>query len=563
MNKLPIGISNFKKIRENDYYFIDKSLFIKDIIDESAEVILLPRPRRFGKTLNLSMLYYFFNSDKDYSYLFEGLKIQNTTDRYLDKQGKYPVIKLDFKGVKADNWSDCFNNIKRIIAKEYKRHNYLLNNDNLLPHEQEEYRKIMSHQADSVAYQFSLENLSEYLGKYYGEKVMVLIDEYDEPIQSGYINGFYNEVIDFMRGLLTRGLKGNINLEKGILTGILRVAKESIFSGLNNLLVSTLLENKYDNYFGLLEKEVEEIFKDYKLEYKLDEIKEWYNGYYFGEKTLYNPWSIINCIYYEGELKPYWVNTSGNEIIKDLIITGNSEIKRDLELLIKEEPIERKIDENIIFADIDKKSSSLWSFLLLSGYLRSSSSYRKGGRLYCDLEIPNQEVRYIYEEIILDWFEENITSQKLKLMLNALTSGDIEVFSNVFKEFVLNSMSSFDVGGDAPEKTYHAFVLGLLLNLRDDYQIKSNHESGYGRYDVMIIPGDKNDLGIIIEFKKVNEYKNESLVEAVEAALEQIEEKRYKQELLARDIENILEMGIAFSGKEVIVKEAEGPIIDD
>jgi len=557
MNKLPIGVSDFKELIENKHYFIDKSLFIKEIVDEDAKVILLPRPRRFGKTLNLSMLYYFFNNtEKDYSYLFKGLQIENVDNEYLAKQGKYPVIELDFKGAKADDWESCFDNIKRVIAKEYKKHSYLLDSDVLISYEKEEYKKIISHQADSAAYQFSLENLSEYLKKYYNQKVIVLIDEYDEPIQSGYVNGFYNEIITFMRGLLIRGLKGNVNLEKGILTGILRVAKESIFSGLNNLVVSTLLESKYDSYFGLLESEVEEIFNDYGLEYRLEEIKEWYNGYYFGEKTLYNPWSIINCIYYQGELKPYWINTSGNEIIRDLIINGNSEIKSNLELLIKGQSIEKKIDENIIFADIDKKSSSLWSFLLLSGYLRASSSERRGARLYCDLEIPNQEIKYIYEEIILDWFDENITSQKLKLMLEALTSGDVEIFSGVFREFILNSMSSFDIDGDAPEKTYHAFVLWLLLNLRDDYQVRSNRESGYGRYDVMIIPNQKNKLGIIIEFKKVNEYKKESLEEAVEEALKQIDEKRYKQELLAQGIEEILELGIAFSGKEIMVKKS-------
>ena len=557
MKKLPIGISDFKKLIEENHYFIDKSLFIKDIIDEDAEVILLPRPRRFGKTLNLSMLYYFFNNtEEDYSYLFKGLKIEDTVDKYLDKQGKYPVIELDFKGAKADDWSSCFDNIKRVIAKEYKRHSYLLDSDSLMAYEKEEYKKIISYQANSAAYQFSLENLSEYLKKYHNQKVIVLIDEYDEPIQSGYMNGFYSEVIDFMKGLLTRGLKGNVNLEKGILTGILRIAKESIFSGLNNLVVSTLLETKYDSYFGLLEEEVEEIFNNYNLEYRLAKIKEWYNGYYFGEKTLYNPWSIINCIYYQGELKPYWVNTSGNEIIKELIINGDSEIKSDLELLIKNQSIEKKIDENIVFADIDKKSSSLWSFLLLSGYLRASSSKRRGARLYCDLEIPNQEVQYIYEEIILDWFEENITSRKLELMLEALTSGDIDVFSSVFREFVLNTMSSFDVGGDSPEKVYHAFVLGLLLNLRDDYQVKSNRESGYGRYDVMIIPNQKDKLGIIIEFKKTNTYKKESLKEAVEEAIKQIREKRYKQELLAQGIDNILELGIAFSGKDIIIEKA-------
>ncbi|PRX16917.1 PD-(D/E)XK nuclease superfamily protein [Orenia metallireducens] len=558
MKKLPIGISDFKELIENGHYFVDKSLFIKDIIDEDAKVILLPRPRRFGKTLNISMLKYFFEkSNKNNSYLFDSLKIKELGRSYLDRQGKSPVIFLTFKGVKNTIWEDCLENIKDIISMEYERHAYLLEGNLLSNKERIIYQNIVNLSATKVHYQKALSKLTLYLERYHGDKAIVLIDEYDQPIQSGYMNGYYEEIINFMRGFLESGLKDNTSLEKGVLTGILRVAKESIFSGLNNLLVSTLLDTKYDNYFGLLETEVEEIFNDYNLNYKLEEIKEWYNGYYFGDKTLYNPWSIINCIYYQGELKPYWINTSGNEIIKDLIINGDSEIKSDIELLIKDQSIEKKIDENIVFGDIDKKSSSLWSFLLLSGYLRASDSERRGARLYCNLEIPNQEVKYIYEEIVLDWFEENITSQKLKLMLEALTNGDIEVFSSVFREFVLNSMSSFDIGGNEPEKVYHAFVLGLLLNLRDSYQVKSNRESGYGRYDVMIIPDKKDKLGIIMEFKKVNEYKKESLEEAVEDALKQIKEKRYKQELLAQGIDNVLEIGIAFSGKEVAVKSED------
>jgi hypothetical protein len=551
--KLPIGINDFKKIRNNDYYYIDKSLFIKEIIDEDAEVILLPRPRRFGKSLNISMLHYFFEkSDKDNSKLFQGLEIERTGNSYLEKMGKYPVITIDFKGSKSKDWNTALKRIKRAIADEYQRHSYLLDSDFLLEHEREEFKAIMSLKAEQTAYEFALQNLSKHLTNYYQEKVIILIDEYDEPLQSAYLNGYYEDIIDFIRVLLIRGLKGNSNLEKGILTGILRVAKESIFSGLNNLVVSSLLEGRYDNYFGILESEVEEIFNNYGLEYELKEVKDWYNGYYFGDKVVYNPWSIINCIHQGGELKPYWVNTSSNELVKDLIIKGGTDVKTDLELLIKGNTIKKRIDENIVFADIDKMSNSLWSFLLLSGYLRAKDQYREGPRLYCDLDIPNREVQYIYEEIILNWLEERITSYKLELMLKALTTGDVDTFTIIFKEFILNSMSSFDVGGDEPEKVYHAFVLGLLLNLRDDHEVISNRESGYGRYDVMIIPKDTNKLGIVIEFKKVN--IDEDLKGAVEGALKQIEDKQYKQDLVRKGIEDVLEIGIAFSGKKVMVK---------
>ncbi|MCK8817614.1 ATP-binding protein [Natroniella sulfidigena] len=555
--KLPIGINDFKEIREDNYYYVDKSLLIKEVIDEDAKVILLPRPRRFGKSLNISMLHYFFEKRQDNSNLFKGLKIEKLDSNYLKKMGNHPVIKIDFKGSKSKDWNLALERIKRAIADEYQRHSYLLDSDVLLEHQREEFQTIMSLKANQTAYEFALENLSKHLNAYYERRVIILIDEYDEPIQSAHLNGYYEEIIDFMRSLLIRGLKGNPNLEKGIMTGILRVAKESIFSGLNNLVVSSLLENRYDKYFGLLEAEVEEIFNHYGLDYELTEVKEWYNGYYFGEQIVYNPWSIISCVHKRGELKPYWINTSGNELVRDLIIEGDSEVKSKLELLIKGETIKKKIDENIVFSDIDKKSNALWSFLLLSGYLRAKNQFRENARLYCDLDIPNREVQYIYEEIIIDWLEERITSYKLEFMLEALTTGDVDTFAEIFEEFVLNSMSNFDVGGDAPEKVYHAFVLGLLLNLRDDYEVNSNRESGYERYDVMIIPKDTNKLGIVIEFKKVNKHRNEDLEEAVEEALEQIEARRYRQGLIKKGIDNVLELGIAFSGKRVKIKSMQ------
>lgn len=554
--KLAIGINDFKKLREENYYYIDKSLLIKEIVDENAEVLLLPRPRRFGKSLNLSMLHYFFEKGgEDNSNLFKGLKIEKSGDKYLEKMAAFPVINIDFKGSRANNWELAFQRLKRSISLEFQRHSYLLESGQLLDFEKEEYQEIMSLKAEQTAYEFALENLSRYLREYYQQKVIILIDEYDEAIQASYLNGYYSQMLDFMRSLLIRALKGNLNLEKGILTGILRIAKESIFSGLNNLSVSGLLENRYDKYFGLLESEVEEIFKYYQLEYKIDEVKDWYNGYYFGEELVYNPWSIINYIDNRGELKPYWVNTSGNELIKDLLINSNEDVKAHLEDLLNNRTFSNRIDENIVFEDLRKTNSSLWSFLLYSGYLRAERKDRKNGRLYCELEIPNQEIKYIYEEIIFDWLEESISSNKLSEMLRALTAGNIEEFSLIFKDFVLSSMSSFDPAGNEAEKVYHAFVLGLLLNLNDNYEIKSNRESGYGRYDIMIIPDNKEELGVIIEFKKAG--SSENLSEAVEAALKQIKERKYQQELEIRGIRNVTQLGIAFSGKKVMVKAAE------
>lgn len=554
MKKLPLGISDFKELQQNNYYFIDKSLFIKEIIDDDAQVILFPRPRRFGKTLNISMLrYYFSEAEADWS-IFKDLKIETQPEQYLKEFAVYPLIYITFKGVKELKWKNCLKNIEDIVAAEYQKHDYLLEKNVLSEAEKKIYNEILNLEAEQVHYQKSLQRLTEYLHRYHGEKVIVLIDEYDQPIQTGYLNNYYKEVVNFMRLFLENGLKDNSSLEKSVLTGILRIAKESIFSGLNNLVVSDIFSGKYNSYFGLLPEEVEKIFTDYSLEYRLDQIKDWYNGYNFGGRTIYNPWSIINCIYYQGEIKPYWVNSSGNELIKELVISGNEDLKSNLELLIQGEKIEKKIDENIVFAEIESKSTSVWSFLLFSGYLSAAASDRKDGRLYAELEIPNQEINYIYEEIILDWFEENISSKKLALMLKALTNADIDTFAQIFKEFTVNSFSYFDTAAEAPEKVYHAFVLGLLLNLRDDYQIKSNRESGYGRYDIMIIPNDKSKKGIVIEFKKVNEYNKESLAEAVETALKQIDQKKYEAELKSIGISDILKLGIAFSGKEIEIK---------
>jgi hypothetical protein len=557
MQKLPLGISDFKEIRKNDYYFIDKSLFIKEIINEDAQVILLPRPRRFGKTLNISILRYYFSiSEADWS-LYQNLKIAAENEKYLQEFAKYPLIYLTFKGLKDLTWEDSLKNIEDIIAAEYQRHDYLLKEGILTEAERKVYREIINLEAEKVHYQKALLRLTEYLERYHDQKVIVLIDEYDQPIQSGYLNDYYPEVVNFMRLFLENGLKDNASLHKSVLTGILRVAKESIFSGLNNLVVNDIFTEKYNQFFGLLPQEVEAVFKEYDLEYKLKEIKNWYNGYNYGGQTIYNPWSIINCLYYQGEIKPYWVNSSGNELIRELLLKGNEDLKSSLELLIQNQSIEKKIDENIVFAEIESKSSSIWSFLLFSGYLSIVSSRRERGRLFAELEIPNQEIKYIYEEIFLDWLEENIGSQKLSLMLNALTEGDVESFAQIFREFTINSLSYFDTSGSEAEKVYHAFVLGLLLNLRDNYQVKSNRESGYGRYDIMIIPDDKNKLGIIIEFKKISQFSSESKKEALDSALQQIEEKNYQAELNSLGINDILKLAVVFSGKEVEVKSGD------
>jgi hypothetical protein len=556
--KLPIGISDFKRVIDDNYYYVDKSLFIKEIIDSDGLVILLPRPRRFGKTLNLSMLRYFFEkTGEDTGSLFEKLAIWRQGEEYTEKQGRYPVIYLTFKDVKSEKWDKCFEQLKRTLSEEYRRHKYLLGNELLDPQEEKEYQEIINLSASEPAYENSLKKLSGYLEKFNHTKTIILIDEYDAPIQGGFINGYYQEIINFMRNLLSGAFKDNPSLEKGVLTGILRVAKESIFSGLNNLGVFSLLKREYSNHFGLLENEVEAMLKDYEIEFEAEAVKNWYNGYVFGENVIYNPWSIINFVNsWRDGLLPYWVHTSSNDLVKQIITRSSQDVKEDLEKLIKGESIKKVVDDNIVFGEIENSAETIWNFLLFSGYLKATAKELMNKRLYCELMIPNLEVEYLYEEIILSWFKQSIHYDKLNMMLQGLINGDIETFGYIFREFVAKTFSYFDTSHEEPERVYHAFVLGLLVSLHDTYEVKSNRESGYGRYDVMLIPQDNTKKGILFEFKKVNRIKKETLEEAVEAAFKQIEQKNYEQDLRDHGVNDLIKVGIAFDGKEILLKSA-------
>lgn len=551
--KIPIGVSDFKKIIEENYYFIDKSLLIKEVIEDGSEVILLPRPRRFGKTLNMSMLKYFYEkSEEDNRNLFDNLRISECKN-IMDMQGKYPVIYISFKDEKHSEWDRCLNSLERLVKSEFAKHSYILKSDVLEEYEKQEVLDILYGRASHDIYTDGLKLLSEYLYRYHKQKVVILVDEYDVPIQSGFLFGYYDKVIEFMRIFLSGGLKDNGYLEKAALTGILRIAKESIFSGLNNIKISTLLSKHYSDFFGFTDFEIEGILRHYGIEYEIDEVRRWYNGYVFGSNIIYNPWSILNYIDNEAEYRPYWVNTSSNDLVKRILARGTEKLKTELESLIKGESIEKLINEDIVMKDIDSSSENVWSFLLFSGYLKVIDRRLEKGKTYCTLKIPNLEVQYLYEEIILGWFNENISSDKFCMMLKSLVSGDIKTFSKIFKELVLNSVRYFDISGRESEKVYHSFVLGMLVALSDDYEVRSNRESGYGRYDVMVIPRDLSKKGIIIEFKKVDE--DEDLEAAAKNALKQIEEKQYRQELVDRGVKDIIELGIAFEGKVVLVKQ--------
>jgi hypothetical protein len=539
---------------EENYYFIDKSLFIKEIIEDGSKVILLPRPRRFGKTLNMSMLKYFYEKGEENNmHLFKGLNISKHAD-IMDMQCKYPVIYITFKDEKHSEWQNCKESLQSLIKRLFSDHRYILKGNVLEEDEKQEVEDILYGRAAYTNYTDGLKLLSEYLYRYHKQKVVILIDEYDVPIQSGFLYGYYDKVIEFMRIFLSSGLKDNEYLEKAVLTGILRMAKESIFSGLNNLEVSTLLSYNFDSSFGFLEEEVEELLKCYNIEYEMDEVRNWYNGYIFGDKVIYNPWSILCYTKNNREgLRPHWVNTSSNDLVKRILAKGGEGLKIELESLIKGEPIEKLVNQDIVMQEIDSSTENIWSFLLFSGYLKVIGKRLERGKTYCTLKIPNLEVQYLYEEIVLGWFSESISSEKFNTMLKCLVNGDIKIFDKIFRELVLNSVSYFDISGKESEKVYHAFVLGMLVALSDDYEVRSNRESGYGRYDVMIIPRDLSKKGIIIEFKKVDE--DEDLEKAVDNALKQIEEQTYKQELIDRGIMDIIELGIAFEGKNVLVKQ--------
>ena len=556
--RIQIGTSDFKELIENNNYFVDKSLLIKEFIENGAKIILTPRPRRFGKTLNLSMLRYFFDirtkeKTKD---LFLGLNIENEKD-IMKLKGEYPVIFITFKNQKHLNYNEFVDGMRVLIFNLYREHEYLLESDKLTELDKREYKKVLNEEINVAVLQNSINDLMYYLNKHYGKKVMLFIDEYDVPIQEGYVRGYYDSMIVLIRNLLTSALKDNLYVEKSLITGILRVAKESIFSGLNNLQVNTILGFKFCDKFGFTEEELKELLEYYYLKEKSEDIKTWYNGYVFGGKVIYNPWSVLNYIdNNEAGFMPYWINSSSNDLIKRLLLKGDKDMKLELEDLMEGKAISKVIDDNIVMSEVEDSNQNVWSFLLMSGYLKAVKTENIEGLLNCELEIPNKEVDIFYENLIEKWFQETMTNQKYELMLTMLITGEIEIFSGIFKDFVINNLSYFDITGKEPEKVYHAFVLGMLISLSEKYEVKSNKESGYGRYDVMLIPKDTSKIGIVMEFKKIDDFSKTTIEEATTAALKQIEEKKYSQELIHRGIKNIIKLAIVFKGKEVKITQS-------
>jgi len=554
---IQIGTSDFRELIQENNYFIDKSLIIKEFIENGAKIILTPRPRRFGKTLNLSMLRYFFDirTKEETKDLFNGLKIEKEKE-IMKMQGKYPVIFLTLKNQKYLNFENIEDGIKLLMSNIYMEHDYLLESEELSVFDKDKFKAILERKGSIVDFLEGLSNLIRIMNKHYKEKVIVLIDEYDVPIQESYLRDYHEEVVILIRNVLTAALKDNNNLERAMVTGILRVAKESIFSGLNNIQVHTMFSYKFNDKFGFTENEVIELLKYYNLDEKFIELKEWYNGYIFGDKVIYNPWSVLNYITNsKNGFMPYWINSSSNDLIKRLLSKGNKDTKENLEELIRGNSISKIVDDNIVMNEVEEDEENLWSFLTLSGYLKPVNIKLIKGKLNCELKIPNEEVHIFYENLIEKWFKESLTSQKYNSMLKALITKDIEVFEEIFSDFVMKNMSYFDVSGEEPEKVYHAFVLGMIVSLADEHEVKSNKESGYGRYDVMLIPKDTSKLGIIIEFKRIKDTSSKTIDEGVNEALNQIEEKKYVVELEDRYIVNIWKLAIVFKGKRVKIVE--------
>lgn len=547
---LPIGISDYR-LASSSYYYIDKTMMIKDFIDERPMVSLFTRPRRFGKTLNMDMLRVFFEkTDADTSVYFKDKKIWACGEEYRAYQGKYPVIYVTFKDVKCENWESTYDLICQILRNEVQRHIELLDSNQITPYDKKYLEGVLDGSASEIDMAMLFMNLSRMLDAHYNKAPIIIIDEYDTPIQQGHTLGYYDKVIAFMRNLFSGGLKDNKHLSFGFLTGILRVAKESIFSGLNNLVINSVLDNKYSAYFGFTPDEVREIAAYYGVSQKYDEICEWYDGYRFGNSEIFNPWSVIN--YFNNECKPkaFWLSTGSNDIIGEIIAQADQDIYDKLTSLISGNTIVSYIDTSVIYPQIKQNPSAIYSFLLVAGYLNAvkvESSY--GVDFMCELALPNKEISFVYNKEILQKLNHIIPQSMAISIQEAIYSGDSKRIQALIHSLLLQSASSFDTAG---ENFYHGFMLGLCAMLSNSYTT-SNRESGEGRYDLQMMPVDRKLPGILIELKAEKNCTEGELKKLSEAALQQIKDKKYDTEMVNRGVKTIYKYGVAFSGKNVQV----------
>ncbi|MFR7763409.1 MAG: AAA family ATPase, partial [Eubacterium sp.] len=540
---------------QEEYYYVDKTLLIKEFLDRKPLVSLFTRPRRFGKTLNMDMLRVFFEiSDEDTSKFFVDKKIWKCGEEYREYQGKFPVIFLTLKDVKFDTWEATIDKIGELLQDEYGRHQEILNSDKISQYEKEYFSKILNKAANQVELSSALERLSKMLAVYYGKAPIIIIDEYDTPIQEGYSKDFYDEIIGFMRNFFSGAFKDNKNLSYGFLTGILRIAQESIFSGLNNLTVNTVMDEEYDNFFGFTSDEVKDILNYYGMPEKEGELKEWYDGYLFGSEEIYNPWSVINYVSKGGIPQAYWVNTGKNEILGEVMRVATDDITERLQLLLQGKSVIARIDQNVVYRSLAEDPANIYSLLLVAGYLKTpKKKLQDDGSYLCEVCIPNKEITSIYKKEIMSYFLQTgvITRTTANKIAESLYAADNEKLQNAIAEYMDRTISFYDGGA---EGFYHGLMLGLIALMDNQYKIKSNRESGYGRYDVCLIPREKRYPGIILELKWKEKLDEKALQSLAEDALKQIETLRYDSEMKEDGITEILELGIAFSGKKVSVK---------
>ncbi len=550
MQGIGIGISDFKVLRLRNNYFIDKSMYIKDIIDNQSGVVLITRPRRFGKTLNMSMLKYYFNiKEKNNKELFNGLKIMEQDKKYTSKLGFYPVIYLTLKDAGLMNYEYMIMQMKTIMMEMFYEHRYILESDKIADGEKNIFKRILNAEATDIDLINSLKILSKMLYVYYDKPVILLIDEYDVPIQAAYVEGYYEDAIKFLKTFYGTTFKDNPYLEKAILTGVSRIAKESLFSGMNNFDVYTIMDNEFADDFGITEDEMKKIIKDFNIQDEEKEIKKWYDGYKIGNvEGIYNPWSILNYLKNK-ELKPYWVNTSSNDLIK-MTLEKSTTLKEQMERLLKDEAIEATIDLETIIVGIENKEENIWGLMLQTGYLKVEETVSLEERRY-KVKLPNNEIKDLIRGIIREWFSNKVLGNDLRSILQDLVSLNLKEFEKKFRVLVEEMFSYMDVGKNTAENFYHAFVLGMLVGLKDTYYVNSNRESGFGRYDIMLEPKDKNGNSFIMEFKVMENMEEKTIEDTIENAKKQIEEKGYEENLKERGFTNITKMVYAFNGKEV------------
>lgn len=548
--KLPIGVSDFKELITEQYTFVDKTNLIKEVLQDGAKVILITRPRRFGKTLNMSMLYYFLQCQEPVQQnIFENLAISKDKSFCEKYQNKYPVIFISFKEIKRVSYEEAYEGIVALIRSLYAEHRYLLENDVLAEDEKKLFYDILNQRAIASNIHESIQQLSIYLGKKFGIKPMILIDEYDAPIQAAYLEGYYDPMIKLMRNIFGYSLKDNTNtnFSKGVVTGIARIAQESLFSGVNNFEAYSVLKPRYGQYFGFTEPEVVDLISKTGNKIQLDVVKEWYNGYRIGPHLVYNPWSIIMCLKNDGEVGPHWLNTSNNDLVRTVVEKGGFRIRSQFELLLQGESVQKPLMENLVFPDLESDEEAVWSLLLYAGYLTVLSTVREEFELLGQVVVPNKEVMHIYNQIIAKWFKRH-DRLSYKNFIGALSLGNIDSFKLCLAEYLMEAGSYFDFNRNTPEQVFHSFMLGLVVGLKESYVIQSNQESGLGRFDVVFIPKDNKKDGILLEFKVADE---DELKSKAQEALQQIKDQKYFTTFKSHGVKFVLAIGMAFCGKQV------------